>query len=134
MQGYYEAAWSTWIVAELVRIRVEHSIAHDVPRPTYRRHVNDLVHLLSGALFIANYRDATTGGSLRDPDDEPILATAIAARAGFVVSLNTRDFPPDREALGVRYVTPGEFLELLADYHVDLALLSRPSEIGRQLP
>lgn len=71
--GYYEAVWSAFIVGELVRIRVEHSTGKGVDRVVYRQRVNDLIHALSDALSIVNYRSVNAAGSLRDPDDDPIV-------------------------------------------------------------
>lgn len=132
--GYYEAVWSAFIVGELVRIRVEHSIKRSVERTVYRQRINDLIHLLSGELLIVNYRDVTTDGLLPDPDDEPILATAIAAAAECIVSLNTRDFPKSGEVAGVRFFTPQAFLSELVSRHRDAGLAERSNEAGRQLP
>lgn len=132
--GYFEAVWSTFIVGELVRIRVEHSISRGVERPIYRQCVNDLVHLLSDVLHVADYRTVTASGQLRDPDDEPILATALAAHAELVVSLNTRDFPAESQASGIRFLTPQAFLAELEDRHPSGHLIERVREAGRQLP
>ena len=132
--GYYEAVWSTFIVGELVRIRVEHSMRHGVERPIYRQRINELIHLLSDVLTVVNYRHASAAGVLRDPDDEPVLATALAAGAGYVVSLNTRDFPISGVVAGVRYLTPSDFLTDLASHHPGAQLAQQADEAGRQLP
>jgi predicted nucleic acid-binding protein len=132
--GYYEAVWSTFIVGELVRIRVEHSIRLGVERSIYRQRVNDLIHLLSDVLIVSDYRSAGVSSLLRDPDDEPILATAIAGSAEFIVSLNTRDFPPDAHVAGVRFLTPQAFLAELVARHPDIDIGPRAGDAGRQLP
>jgi hypothetical protein len=54
--GFFDGVWSTFIVGELVRVRVEHSIARGVARAVYRQRVNDLVHLMSDVLAVADYR------------------------------------------------------------------------------
>jgi predicted nucleic acid-binding protein len=132
--GYYEAVWSTFIVGEMVRIRVEQSIRHAVDRSVYRQRVNDLIHLLSDVLLVASYREASARGILRDPDDEPILATAVVAHADFVVSLNTRDFPSSGEQSGIRFVTPQAFLVELASRSPEADLERRARDAGRQIP
>ena len=132
--GYFEGVWSTFIVGELVRIRVERSISRGVERPVYRGRINQLVHLLSDVLSIADYRSVSTAGMLADPDDDPILAAALASRADVVVSLNRRDFPAGGGVAGVRFVSPHDFLsELVARFPGD-DLTSRADEAGRRVP
>lgn len=131
---YYDAVWSAFIVGELVRIRVEHSIRRGVERAVYRQRINDLIHLLCDVLLIVNHRDAITIGLLSDPDDEPILATALASGAQYVVSLNTRDFPANGESAGVRFLTPHDLLAELASRYPDASILERADQVGRQLP
>lgn len=132
--GLYHGIWSTFITAEMVRVRVEHSITRGVERAIYRQRINDLVHLLSEVLAVADYRSVHISGVLRDPDDEPILAAALASRAGFVVSLNTRDFPAGAQVLGVHFRTPREFLDEVASRHADATIARRASDTGRLLP
>jgi len=131
---YYEAVWSTFIVAELVRIRVEHSISHQVARAMYRQRINDLIHLLSDQLLLVNYRQVTVAGLIPDPDDEPILATALAAGADCIVSLNTRDFPLAGQVVGVQFLTPPVFLTELIRRHPNADPGKRAGQAGRQLP
>jgi predicted nucleic acid-binding protein len=131
---YFEAIWSTFIVAELVRVRVEHSIAHGVERSLYRERINNLIHRLSDVLRVADYRSILLGSVLPDSDDEPILATALAARAAFVVSLNTRDFPSGGTIMGVRFVTPSDFLTVLAGLYPEDDLRRRAADAGKQIP
>jgi predicted nucleic acid-binding protein len=44
-----------------------------------------------------------------DPKDAPILASALAAGCGWLVTFNVRDYPTDR----IRVSTPGDFIEAL---------------------
>jgi hypothetical protein len=52
---------------------------------------------------------------LQDRDDEPVWETAVVAGAQYVISHNTRDFPPLVEGRhlyrGVEYLTAIEFIE-----------------------
>ena len=132
--GYDQGVWSTFIVGELVRIRVEHSIARGVARPVYRQRINDLVHLFSDVLTVADYRVASAPGLLQDPDDEPILTTALVARATYVVSLNTRDFPSSGTIAGVRFLTPQSFLAEVEARLPRARLAQQVSKAGRQVP
>ncbi len=133
-EGYYHPVWSPFIVGELVRIRVERAIRFSQPREIYRARINDLVHVLSDVCRVVNHRAATADGALPDPDDDPILATALAGGASHVVSLNTRDFPPDSTALGVRFITPDAFLSVLAEAHPEADMPGRAGEAGPRVP
>lgn len=42
---------------------------------------------------------------LRDPGDDMVLETAVAARVGYIITHNTKDFT-GAERFGVRIVTP----------------------------
>lgn len=46
---------------------------------------------------------------LRDPGDDMLLETAVAARADFLVTLNIKDFAGS-ERFGIPVVTPGWFI------------------------
>jgi hypothetical protein len=56
-----------------------------------------------------------------DPGDDHVCAAAIAARAAYVVSENTRDFPPvspdsgKYEWQGIVHLTTSQFLALILD-------------------
>jgi len=71
---------------------------------------------------------------LKRVDDEPILATALAASADCIVSLNTRDFPTGAEVVGVQFLTPPDFLIELSSRHPNADPSERAGQAGRQLP
>jgi predicted nucleic acid-binding protein len=48
---------------------------------------------------------------LHDPDDHPVMATAIAGRADYLVTANTSDFPPKHRFAGTTLITPAAFAE-----------------------
>ena len=48
----------------------------------------------------------------RDPDDNKVLECALEARADYVVTGNTRDFPPRFQ--DIRIISPRSFLTILA--------------------
>lgn len=51
---------------------------------------------------------------LRDPDDDMVLECAVAAGCAYIVTHNVRDFRRT-EQLGVRAMTPAEFLHILKE-------------------
>ena len=58
-----------------------------------------------------------TGGNydewLTDVDDHPIMATAIMGRVDYLVSNNTKDFPPKKRFAEITIITSDAFLRLL---------------------
>jgi predicted nucleic acid-binding protein len=65
-----------------------------------------------GFLTDGNYTDW-----LRDPDDVPLLATALVGKAQYIVSWNTRDFPSKGSFAHIRYLIPPQFLEEVEALH-----------------
>ena len=51
---------------------------------------------------------------LRDPDDDMVLECAVAAGCTYIVTHNIKDFRRT-EQLGVRAVTPAQFLQILKE-------------------
>jgi putative PIN family toxin of toxin-antitoxin system len=51
---------------------------------------------------------------LRDPDDDMLLECAVAAGCAYIVTHNIKDFRRT-EQLGVKAVTPGQFLQILKE-------------------
>ena len=51
---------------------------------------------------------------LRDPDDDMLLECAVAAGCEYIVTHNVKEFRRSAE-LGVRAVTPAEFLQVLKE-------------------
>ena len=65
---------------------------------------------------MVDHREITGGNYDRwlfDRDDFPIMATALAGGAEYIVTWNTRDFPPKRRFAGVTITTPDAFIRLL---------------------
>jgi uncharacterized protein len=52
---------------------------------------------------------------MNDPKDDPIIATAVAARADYLVTGDRAHLLPIGEYEGVRIVSPRAFLEILED-------------------
>jgi predicted nucleic acid-binding protein len=51
---------------------------------------------------------------LKDPDDDMVLECAVAASCQYIVTHNVKDFRRS-EQLGVKAITPADFLQLLKD-------------------
>lgn len=111
-EAMYRPAWSSAILTEL-----EHTetIKH-------RRHgENNDVAAARAAYLIEQMRNAfndaeTTGWEaldgtygLPDPDDEHVLAAAVVAGAGAIITLNLKDFPAERLPHGIQTLSPAQF-------------------------
>jgi predicted nucleic acid-binding protein len=114
--GYFTMLWSAFIIGEFVRVRTELALEHGQSRDVYRDRIHAAIRELS---LIAEFVDYTLLQSgdysrwLKDPDDEPILATALVRRAQYVVSHNTKHFPPSHRYADVQYLIPRAFLDWL---------------------
>lgn len=94
-------------VPEQARIEAERNLAAKLPAavPALRA----LVEACCIALAMAPARDAAAlaDAGEADPKDAPILAAALSAACGWLVTFNVRDYRTDR----IRVSSPGAFLE-----------------------
>lgn len=136
-QGYYEIVWSAFIISEFTRVRQRLALKHGQPEPEYRAAINASIRELASLTAYADYT-LLTGGNydqwLKDPDDEPILATALVGGASYIVSTNTHDYPPGDVFAGVRYLTPRAFLDWLYSQYPDGQPLEDWQASGYRLP
>jgi len=136
-QRIFTMVWSSFLVSELTRVRTEWAIRQGLDREVYRGRINALIHELSKIATLVDYTRLESGNYtawLKDPDDEPLLATALVGRAEYVVSHNTSDFPPDGAFAGVRYLTPLSFLDTLYQEHPPKPRKSQGGQESYRLP
>ena len=129
--GAFTAIWSPWIVAELNRVLVWRWIKDPPPgmprndlSTANERRCSEAAKLMMQWL-LPSFEVVTplppyppTWESLGDAWDHPIWAAAKLSGAQYVISENTRDYPPrDAEARhrfdGVEYLSGDAFLRLL---------------------
>lgn len=126
VSGAFEAIWSPWIVAELNRVLVWDWISRsgdDLSRQNRARcaaSAHRMMEILLPVFTLVNplppYPPAWS--TLPDVWDHPVWAAAKVSGARYVVSENTRHFPP-RDAAGrhlhedVEYLTARAFLAAL---------------------
>jgi hypothetical protein len=121
--GLFAAYWSPWIVEELAR-----NLTTDYYRT--RPYSAETRRTLSGlskrmmAFLIASFAVVDPKPPFpdtwpaADPGDDHVWAAAVAAGVAYVVSENTRHFPPRAESgrhewNGIVYLTPVEFFALV---------------------
>lgn len=130
--GVFTAVWSDWIVGETWRLltwqRVDEALQSRPPRGMGQalwreisRSANAMMRICAPVFELVRYVDGLDVAAWPglEENDQPVFATAIAGRATFVVSMNTRDFPPpDAEGkriwASVEYVKPPAFMAYLA--------------------
>ena len=124
--GYAECFWSTWIVAEVARVRTEW-IAQRAARErcdgvetrrrleASRQRVNLMMAELSSDLRSVDYHDAPPEDLswLADLDDWPIMQTALVAGAQVLVTHNGKDFPLGERRNGVLCLHSRDYLARL---------------------
>jgi hypothetical protein len=102
-KGLFTAIWSPWIIAELNRVLTWHWLTRirpgDTSHESYTR-CGQAAKRMMGILFatcrlvhpLPPFPPAWE--TLTDAWDEPVWAAAKASGAQYVISENTRDFPP----------------------------------------
>jgi hypothetical protein len=120
--------WSEWIIGEICYGLAWDWAARRGVGHTQRRvmasSARAMLRLLIPRMQLVTLRDASIEPwpSLSDREDEPVWATAVLGHATHVVSMNTRDFPPNAAGPGeppchvwegIEYLRPETFLALV---------------------
>lgn len=104
----FQLVWSDYIEAEMRRVmrRMRWNLVRG------EQYIAQLAHIAERV----DYRQITGGNYdiwLTDPDDHPIMATALAGKVDYLVTGNTKDFPPKKRFAGITILSPDTFLHLL---------------------
>lgn len=123
MAGLFVGYWSPWIVEELARnLTTDYYRTRPysgVTRRTLSERSKGMMTFLIASFAAVNpkppfseaWADADTG-------DDHVWAAAVTAGVAYVVSENTRHFPPQGESdrhewAGIAYITPADFFALV---------------------
>jgi len=122
---YYDAFWSPWIVGEFVRKRTEwiadRAVREACDRAELRLRlqasrdrVNAAITEMARVLRSVDYTRASAVDLswLADPDDYPIMQTALVARAHVLVT-DDGDFPHGERRNGIYLIRSDAFIETL---------------------
>ncbi|WP_432981615.1 PIN domain-containing protein [Dactylosporangium sp. CA-233914] len=112
VEGMYRPVWSSVILDELEYHEAVKLVSRGEEQVTANQRASRLVDRMRAAFDDAEVRgweplDGTFG--LPDPNDEHVLAAAVVAGAGAVVTANVKDFPASRLPLGIEVLPPSEF-------------------------
>ncbi len=123
---YYDAFWSPWIVGEFVRKRTEwiadRAVREGCDRAELRQRlqasrgrVNGVIAEMARVLRSVDYTRAPAVDLswLADPDDHPIVQTALVARAHVLVT-DDGDFPQGEQRNGLYLVRSDAFITTLS--------------------
>jgi predicted nucleic acid-binding protein len=114
VEGLYRPVWSGAVLTELEYVERAKLIERVGLDPVEAdRRARRLIETMRGA-----FGDAEVEGweplngvfGLPDPDDEHLVAAAVVAGAGAIVTENWRDLPQDRLPWGIERLSPQEFV------------------------
>ncbi len=107
-QNAFQIVWSDFIEAEAERV-MSRLKWNPVNAAALLRAIDQMAERV-------DYQQITGGNYeewLTDVDDHPIMATALMGRVDYIVTNNTKDFPPKKQFAGITVITPDAFLRLL---------------------
>jgi len=121
VDGVIAPRWTARIHEEWIRKLVA---AGRVPLDRLRR-TRDLMERALPDAEVRDWEQHMDGLALPDPDDRHVLAAALAAGAGTILTMNLRDFPaPALAERSVKAVHPDRFLCELHDVDPELVRAS----------
>ncbi|EIC08329.1 hypothetical protein OR221_1422 [Microbacterium laevaniformans OR221] len=125
IEGTYRPTWSSAILDELQFHEEAKLVKRGMPVVEAARRAATLI-----AAMRREFADAEVDGwqplegtfGLPDPDDEHVLAAAVIAGAGAIVTENLKDFPADRIPPGIQVLSAREFAKNTVALNPRLAL------------
>ena len=125
IEGTYRPTWSSAILDELQFHEEAKLVKRGMPVAEAARRAAILI-----AAMRREFADAEVDGwqplegtfGLPDPDDEHVLAAAVIAGAGAIVTENLKDFPADRIPPGIQVLSAREFAKNTVALNPRLAL------------
>lgn len=111
-EGMYRPVWSATILAELAYTETVKLVGRGVTEGEATRRARHLIEQMRLGFDDAEVQgweglDGTYG--LPDPNDEHVVAAAVVAGAGAIVTHNVGDFPKSKLPTGVQVLRPSEF-------------------------
>src|SRR6476661_6443593 len=111
-EGMYRPAWSTVILAELEYEEAAKLTRRGVAPTEADDRAAHLIQQMRQAFDhaeITGWEGLEGSYGLPDPDDEHVVAAAVVAGAGAIVTLNTKDFLARLLPAGLETLRPAEF-------------------------
>jgi hypothetical protein len=111
-EGMYRPAWSSVILAELEYEESAKLTRRGVVPADAGDRAAHLIRQMRQAFDdaeITGWEGLEGTYGLPDPDDEHVVAAAVVAGAGAIITLNTKDFPATLLPSGLETLRPAEF-------------------------
>lgn len=112
IEGIYRPVWNTVILEELAyeeTVKLIRRGSTEGEAEDRARHLIDQMRAAFDDAEVNGWEDLEGTYGLPDPDDEHVVAAAVVAGAGAIVSNNVRHFPRVKLPTGVEVVSPADF-------------------------
>lgn len=120
IQELYQARWTDQIQAEWIEAVLRRR--PDIDKARLER-TKILMERALETASVEKYEHRILEIELPDPDDRHVLAAALEAEAGYIVTLNLKDFPSKvLEPLSIQAINPDGFIHLLLQNDTDAVL------------
>lgn len=135
VEGLFRPTWSSAILDELAFHEEKKLVERrGVDREEAGQRAANLIGAMRAAFDDAEVQgwEALEGSyGLPDPDDEHVVAAAVVAGAGMIVTHNLKDFPRDRVPASIEVQSPAEFAHNTVSLNPPAALRAIKSVAGR---
>lgn len=134
VEGLYRPLWSTAILEELeyhqTRKLLRRGVAGDLAAQRARRLI-DQMRLVFDDATVVGWESLEGSFALPDPDDEHVVAAAVAGGADAIVTHNLRDFPRAKVPAHIEVVSPALFTADTVSVSPDVALRAVTAMVAR---
>jgi predicted nucleic acid-binding protein len=134
VENLYRPLWSSEILAELYECEVEKLIRSGLTEASADTRAGRLIEIMRTHFDdteVQNWEPYAGTFGLPDPDDEHVLAAAVAGHAGALVTSNLKDFPAELMPPGLKVTSPSEFAADTVAVSPGTALLAVEAVSGR---
>ena len=122
MLDTFQAKWTEAIHTEWIRNVLKNR--PDLKAEQLER-TRQLMNAHTRDAVVGNYENLIDSLKLPDENDRHVLAAAIHAKAGLIVTFNLRDFPANELShYGVEAIHPDNFIKRLIESDADLVFLA----------
>lgn len=125
VEGMYRPVWSAAILAELEYHEAAKLVSRRVPAPDAQALATHLIRQMRTAFDdseVVGWEALEGSYHLPDPDDEHVVAAAVVAGAGAIVTDNLRHFPQENLPAGLEVLTGAQFAHATVSLDPDRAL------------